>query len=162
MSRRDAASLVVHAGTLLRDGGLDGIAEVYAVARELGIETTGIHPSVAWRFAHTHRVSPFCDHVFFVEDLTWGGLLPASGFPSPCLEMHLSVSDEMIMIGGGKHAADELRAFIASGKPVCFVPADMNHAVTRGWSTNAGITIDDFRGAAHEAWLSSSIDFPGR
>ena len=53
------SKIVVHTGTLLRVGGCHGIAEVYTVARELGIETAGIHPSVAQGFAETHRVSPY-------------------------------------------------------------------------------------------------------
>jgi len=149
-----ATEVVVHTETLLRTGGHDGIAEVYALARELGIETTGIHPSVAMRFADTHRVSPYCDHVFFVEDETWGGLLPDGENPSSTLRLHLEVSDEIVLIGGGKHAAGELKAFKASGKRVRFYPADMNHRTTLMWSESAGAEIHDMRGAAHLLWLS--------
>ena len=149
-----ASEVVVHTGTLLRVGGHDGIAEVYASARELGIETTGIHPSVALGFAETHRVSPYCDHVFFVEDETWGGLLPDGVSPSRTLGLHLEVSDELVIIGGGKHAAGELKAFKESGKRVRFYPADMNHLTTRAWSESAGAEIRDLRGAAHLLWLA--------
>jgi len=136
----------------LRVGGHDGIAEVYTVARELGIETTGIHPSVAMNFAETHRVSPACDHVFFVADQSWGGLLSGSEQPSPTLRIHLDVSDEIVVIGGGQHAAGELKAFISSGKRVRFYPADMNHTTTRQWAESAGARIEDMRGAAHLLW----------
>jgi hypothetical protein len=149
-----ASEVVVHTGTLLRAGGHDGIAEVYAVARELGIETTGIHPSVALGFANTHHVSPYCEHVFFIEDETWGGLLPDGESPSSTLGLHLDVSDELVIIGGGKHAAGELKAFKASGKRVRFYPADMNHETTLNWSESAGAEIRDMRGAAHLLWLS--------
>jgi len=44
---------MVLCGTLLRIDGLDGIAEVYVIAKELGFETAGIHPSVAMRFGDT-------------------------------------------------------------------------------------------------------------
>ncbi len=148
------SEVVAHTGTLLRVGGHDGIAEVYAVARELGVETTGIHPSVAMDFAETHRVSPYCDHVFFVADKTWGGLLAGSGQPSRTLRLHLEVSDELVVIGGGMHAAGELEAFVSSGKRVRFYPADMNHATTRRWTESAGAEIQDMRGAAHLRWLS--------
>lgn len=148
------SELVAHTGTLLRTGGHDGIAEVYKVALELGIETTGIHPSVAMNFAETHRVSPFCDHVFFVEDETWGGLLTDSERPSKTLRLHLDVSDELVVIGGGHHAAGELQAFLSGGKQVRFYPADMNHATTRQWSESAGVQIQDMRGAAHLLWTS--------
>ena len=149
-----ASELVVHTGTLLREGGHNGIAEVYTVARELGIETTGIHPSVALKFANTHRVSPYCDHVFFVEDESWGGLLPDGENLSATLSLHLDVSDEMVIVGGGKHAAGELKAFNERAKRVRFYPADMNHRTTLEWSESAGAEIKDMRGAAHLFWLS--------
>ena len=148
------STVVVHAGTLLRCGGHNGIAEVYAVARELGIETTGIHPSVALAFAETHRVSPYCDHVFFAADSTWGGFLPGGHLLSTTLRLHLAVSHEMIAIGGGKHAADELKAFVEHGKPVRFFPAEMNHASTQLWAMRSGVKIGDTRGAAHLLWAS--------
>lgn len=146
------SNVVVHTGTLLRVGGYNGIADIYAVARELGIETTGVHSSVAHAFADTHQVSPYCDHVFFVADETWGGLLAEGEHPSPTLRVHLDVSDELVVIGGGKHAAGELKAFVSSGKPVRFYSADMNHAITRQWSDGAGANIQDMRGAAHLLW----------
>lgn len=146
------AKVIVHAGTMLRRDGHDGIAEIYAVARELGIETTGIHPSAAFEFAETHRVSPHCDHVFFVADHTWGGFLPDGARLSATLQLHLAVSHEMVAIGGGKHAAEELRAFVEHGKPVRFFPADMHHAASRQWAAGAGVRLDDPRGAAHLVW----------
>ena len=148
------ASVVVHSGTLLRAGGQNGIADVYVVARALGIKSTGIHPSVALDFADTHRVSPYCDHAFFVEDRTWGGFLAGAEQPSPTLQLHLAVSHELIMIGGGKHAADELKAFVGSGKRVRFFPAEMNHATARQWAARAGVELQDLRGAAHQFWTS--------
>jgi hypothetical protein len=148
------SKVVMHVGTLLRVGGHNGIADIYVVARELGIETTGIHPSVAQDFADTHRVSPFCDHVFFVADETWGGLLEGGENPSQTLRLHLDVSDEIVVIGGGKHAAGELKAFVSSGKPVRFFAADMNHNTTRQWAESANVNIEDMRGAAHLLWTS--------
>ncbi len=152
LSSWSPSQVLVHAGTLLREGGHDGIAEIYAIAREMGIETSGIHPSVAMRFADTHRVSPDCDHVFFVEDATWGGLLEGTDRPSPTLRLHLDVSDDVVVIGGGKHAADELRAFGYEGRSVRYYPAEMNHAMTRDWCRRAGVDIHDLRGAAHAVW----------
>lgn len=152
LSEWPADEVLVHSGTLMRLGGQDGIAEVYRVARELGIETTGIHPSISMEFADTHRVSPDCDHVFFVEDKTWGGFLDGCGQLSPTLELHLKVSDELVVIGGGKHAADELQAFLDSGKPVRYFPAEMNYATTLQWTKGAGVTMADFQGAARSVW----------
>lgn len=148
------SKVVVHTGTLFRVGGYNGVSDIYTVARELGIETTGIHPSVAQNFADTHRVSPYCDHAFFVADETWGGLLAGGEHPSQTLRLHLDVSDELVVIGGGKHAAGELKAFISSGKPVRFYAADMNHTTTLQWSASAGTDIQDMRGAAHLLWAS--------
>jgi hypothetical protein len=148
----DPAAVLVHAGTLLRVGGHDGIAEIYRIAKDLGIETSGIHPSVAMELADTHRVSPHCDHVFFVRDETWGGFVEGSDRPSPTLGLHLDVSDELVVIGGGKYAADELRAFARFGKPVRYFPAEMNYAFTRSWTERAGVAIADMRGAARSAW----------
>lgn len=151
LSEWEPDKVLVHSGTLMRLGGQDGIAEVYRVAQELGIETTGIHPSVAMEFADTHRVAPECDHVFFVEDTTWGGFLD-DGQLSPTLDLHLKISDELVVIGGGKHAADELKAFSDCGKPVRYYPADMHYATTLQWAKGAGLTIPDFRGAAQSVW----------
>ena len=146
--------IIVNCGTLLRVGGEDGIARVYRVAKSLGIETSGIHPGVALAVAATHAVSPDEDHAFFVDDPTWGGFVEGGGEASPTLQTILDVTDELIVIGGGKHAADELRAFWQHGKPVRYVPAEMNRRATREWCARAGVEIADFRGAAYEAWLA--------
>lgn len=90
--------------------------------------------------------------MFFVDDDTWGGFRPGTTVPSRTLGLHLAVSDEIIVIGGGKHAADELLAFAATGKAVHFVPAEMNHAATREWCSRTGAGLLDPRGAAHVAW----------
>jgi hypothetical protein len=147
------SEVIVHCGTLLRTAGHDGIAEVYRCAKRLGFRTTGIHPSVAMASATTHRVSPLCDDVFFVEDPGWGGTT-ATGALSPTLRLHLEVSDEMVIIGGGRHAAQELRAFVAAGKHVRFVPASMDRHAARSWCRRAGIPELDHEGAAWRAWLA--------
>jgi len=144
--------VLVNSGTLLRVGGEDGIAEIYALAKARDVETSGIHPSVALRFADTHRVSPYADHVFFVDDPTWGGFVDRQAKPSPTLQVILDVSDELVVVGGGKHAADELTAFLRQGKRVRYFPAEMNHRATREWCRRANVTITDFRGAAHQVW----------
>jgi hypothetical protein len=148
-----ADQLIVNCGTLLRVGGEDGIARVSRVARSLGIETTGIHPGIALDFQATHRVSPQEDTSFFIGDTTWGGLLADLGVPSPTLAAILEVSDELVVIGGGKHAADELRTFWQRGKPVRYFAAEMNKRATREWCARAGVDLTDFRGAAHHVWL---------
>jgi hypothetical protein len=136
---------------LLRVGGQAGITLAHQVAKRLGVQTSGIHPSIAMRFHSTHRVSTFCDQAFFVEDDGWGGFTD-SGDHSPTLGMHLEVSDEIIVIGGGWHAAHELKAFFDMGKRVRYVPAVMNRNAARNWCRRAGIEILDPRGAALETW----------
>lgn len=116
LGERPAAEVFAHGGTLLRAGGQDGIGRATSVARRLGVRTTAVHPSVAMRSFATHRVSPDCDHVFFVHDEEWGGA------HSPTLRTHLAVSDEIVVIGGGWHAAHELRAFAAAGWGRCAGP----------------------------------------
>ena len=154
LERREPGRVVVHTGTLLRLGGHAGIADVYSIAHELGIETTGIYPSVAMNFGDTHQVSPDCDHPFFIEDKSWGGFIDSDRQASPTLKLHLAVSNELIMIGGGQHAADELEAFLCAKKKVKFFPAEMHHETSRQWSEAAGADIRDMRGAAHQLWLA--------
>jgi hypothetical protein len=149
-----ADDVLVACSTLLRVGGQDGVAGVYPVARRLGIETVGIHPSVALGFSATHPVSPWCQHAFFVEDASWGGFVEGTRELSPSLRLLIEVSDELVVIGGGKHAADELQAFQAHGKRVSYFPARMNRGVTDEWCRRAGTTIVDYRGAAHAIWTS--------
>ena len=144
--------VVVHGSTLLRAGGEDGIAAVYAVAKDLGFTTTGVYPSVAMAFGRTHRVSPRCDHVFFVDNATWGGLLDGSRVPSPTLRLHLRVSHEMVAVGGGRHTADELRAFAAQGRAITFFCARMNTAAMLRWCRRTRRPPLDPDGAAQATW----------
>lgn len=154
-----ADRVMVACSTLLRAGGQDGIAGVYPVAGQLGFETVGIHPSVALASAATHPVSPHCQRAFFVEDASWGGFVEGTRDPSPSLRLILEVSDELVVVGGGKHAADELEAFVAHGKSVTYVPALMNRRVTDEWCRRTGSRIVDYRGAAFAVWMSQP---PGR
>jgi hypothetical protein len=156
---RDRA--LVASGTLLRAGGQDGIAAVFAAAKALGFATAGIHPSVALEHARTHRPSPFCDHVFYVGDRTWGGFVAGSREPSPTLRLVLDVAGELVVIGGGKHAADELAAFLSHGRRVRYFEAEMNRRATDDWCRRAGARIEDYRGAAHRVWEASVNGLPG-
>jgi hypothetical protein len=146
--RRD----LVATGTLLREGGLDGIAVVYEHAKQRRLMTIGIHPSVALGHAQTHRVSPHVDVPFYVEDRTWGGFLPGTSEPSPTLRALLLVSDVCVVVGGGKHAADEMRAFVGEGVPTRYHVAQLNHAFARRWSETSGQDLESLDGAAHRVW----------
>ena len=58
--------------------------------------------------------------------------------------------DEMIAIGGGAIARDELEEARKRGKPVSFFAADMNHALAMEKASKAGKPPPaDFRGEAH-------------
>jgi hypothetical protein len=64
----------------------------------------------------------------------------------------VEVSDLMIAFGGGEIARDELEEMRRRGKPVRFVPADMNHAVAIAKAAAKGHPAPDaafLRGAAH-------------
>ena len=147
---RNPNDVLVNSGTLLREGGQEGIARIYALAKQRGIATSGIHPGIALDFASTHTVSPFVDHVFFVDDATWGGLY--QGAPSPTLQTILDVTDELVVVGGGKHAAEELLAFSHRGKSVRYFPARMNRGATDEWRQRSGIDAGALDGAAFEVW----------
>ncbi len=151
---RSPEQLIVACGTLLRAGGQDGIARVYEVAKGMGIETVGIHPGIALDFADTHYVSPFQDHAFFVPDRSWGGFLDADRRLSPTLDVILRVSDELVVIGGGKHAADELLAFSDRDRAVQYFPASMHTQTTLDWCRRDRVEIADMRGAAYAVWES--------
>ena len=150
----DPFQSIVNSGTLLRKEGEEGIAMVYRLAKSKGFMTTGIHPSIALDFSETHPISPFCDFSFYVEDDTWGGYLNDRFDPSPTLNVLLQVTHDMIVIGGGKHAADELSAFIKNQKKVRYFPAEMNQGATSEWCERARINPLDLKGAAHTVWLN--------
>jgi hypothetical protein len=53
-------------------------------------------------------------------------------------------------IGGGKVAGDEMLAARQAGKPVTFIPADMNHKIAREKAQKKGqAEPTDFRGSVH-------------
>jgi hypothetical protein len=93
--------------------------------------------------------------VFFVDDATWGGLLPGS-IVSPTLSVILDVTDDLVVVGGGKHAADELLAFTRQRKAVRYFPAEMNRRVSEEWSLRSGVVIDSVQGAAFHVWSAIS------
>ncbi len=147
----DRNAVVVHCGTLLREGGLNGIADVYQIARGMGFTTTGLFPSIALNFHETHRVAPDCEYPFFIEDTGWGGFREDRTL-SPTLTLHLYIAAELVVVGGGKYAAEELQAFDQAGKRVRYFPARMNASATRRWAQNGGLEIEDRNGAAASAW----------
>jgi hypothetical protein len=97
-------------------------------------------------------LSPYVDHVFYVEDATWGGLLKGRRL-SPTSEAIVENSDIIVGIGGGEIARDELIAARRLGKKVRFIPADMDHQKARESARKKGVPEPaDFRGAAQAAF----------
>ncbi|HMO49135.1 MAG TPA: hypothetical protein PKB14_24315 [Rubrivivax sp.] len=137
------------ARTLVNIGGTAaGIGEVYALAKRRGFATLGIVSSLARDGGEP--LSPCVDQVFFVRDASWGGRAPGSKRLAPTSAAIVANSHALIGIGGGEIARDELLAARAAGKPVRFVPADMNHAAARDKARAKGQSEPvDFRGAAH-------------
>jgi hypothetical protein len=62
-----------------------------------------------------------------------------------------------VAIGGGDVARDELLAARRAGKPVTFIPADMNHAKARSKARKRNLPEPiDFRGSAHMLFIDAS------
>jgi hypothetical protein len=146
---------LVNTGTLITVGFQRGIADVYHIAKRLGFSTTGIHPSVALTSPKVHALSPFVDEVFFVCDDTWGGVLEHTATLSPTLRTLITVSHEVIAIGGGKYTQEEIQACLTHKKPVRFYAAEMHHATSRDWARTSGVELGDFHGAAYHAWKAA-------
>ena len=125
----------------------EGIGEVYAIAKQKGFFTTGIVSTQA----RDQKVplSPHVDVTFFVEDETWGGFLPGGNEPSPTSKAMVENSDILVAIGGGDVVRDELSYAQRLGKPVRFIPADMNHGAAGKKAAKKGEPAPtDFGGSA--------------
>jgi hypothetical protein len=143
LARHDPARTLVNIG-----GTTSGIGEVYELAKARGFVTLGIVSTLARDGGET--LSPCVDQVFFVRDASWGGRLPGSTRLAPTSAAIVANSREFVGIGGGEVARDELLGARAAGKPVHFVPADMNHRIARDKALAKGQSEPtDFRGAAH-------------
>jgi hypothetical protein len=164
----DHAAMIVHAERILGrldpkraliniGATVDGIGTVYPIAKRRGFATTGI---VSMEAARTGaELSPCVDLVFFVEDTTWGGYLPGTRTLSPTSEAMVASSDRFVAIGGGEVTRDELLAARRLGKPVTFIPADMNHVLAVKKAAHSGAPMpSDFAGAAAQAMQAE----PGR
>ncbi len=120
LDTRDPSKTLVNIGATA-----EGIGTVYELAKRRGFHTTGIVSTQA----RDQKVplSPCVDVVFFITDTTWGGLLPGTQTLAPTSQAMVSVSNEIVAIGGGEVARDELLAARAAGKTVMILPADMHH-----------------------------------
>lgn len=129
----------------------DGIGAVYELAKRRGFQTTGIVSTQAQQY--NVGLSPYVDHVFYVEDTTWGGYLEGTERLSPTSHAMIENSNILVGIGGGEVARDELLAAQRSGTTIRFFPADMNHRSAQESARRKGLPPPkDFRGAAHLAF----------
>jgi len=129
----------------------DGIGAVYELAKKKGFTTSGIVSTEARESKAT--ISPCADVVFFVRDPSWGGFVEGTERLSPTSAAMVDVSGRLVAIGGGDVARDELLAARRAGKPVQFIPADMNHAVALARAAKRKEAPPaDFRGAADAAF----------
>jgi len=135
--------------TLINIGATEeGIGAVYEIAKRKGFTTMGIVSTLARD--ERVRLSRCVDYVFYVKDSTWGGQAPGTDHLSPTSAAIVEISASFIAIGGGDVARDEMLAARKVGKPVTFIPADMNHEIAREKAQKKGqVEPTDFRGSAH-------------
>jgi hypothetical protein len=137
------------AKTLINIGATEvGIGAVYELAKRKGFTTMGIASTLA-RYEHV-PLSRCVDYVFYVRDGYWGGKVPGTDHLSPTSAALVECSTSFVAIGGGDATRDEMLAARNAGKPVTFIPADMNHRIAREKALKKGEPEPtDFRGAAH-------------
>ena len=134
------ASTIVAAGATP-----EGIGAVYVLAKQRGFATIGIVSAIAEK--EGAAFSPAVDVVYAIADDTWGGR-GADGRLSPTSSAIVAAADEMIAIGGGDIARDEMIAARALGKRVRYFAADMNHAAAVAKARQKReADPSDFRGA---------------
>jgi hypothetical protein len=117
---------------------------VYPIAQRKGFRTIGIVSSRAEK--EGAAMSDDVEVVYVVQDHTWGGRQGTR--LSPTSEVMVEASDEMIAIGGGAIARDELDEARRRGKPVAFFPAEMKARKSDTPPPN------DFRGEADAVFNS--------
>lgn len=146
LDEHDPVTALVNIGATI-----DGIGAVYTLAAERGFTTSGIVSTQAREY--DAEISPDVDHVFFIEDSTWGGLIEDTGELSPTSRAMVACGDVFVSIGGGTVSRDELTAARSQGKSVRFIAADMKHQKAIDKAAKKGLPEPtDFRGAVHEVF----------
>jgi hypothetical protein len=145
LERHDPGKTLVNIGATAA-----GVGVIYHLAKQTGFHTMGIVSSLARD--EKAQLSPCVDDVFFIRDSSWGGYLPGTKKLAPTSAAMVSVSSEIVGIGGGEVSRDEMLAARKAGKHVEFFPADMNHRIAREKAANKGLPEPtDFRGVADAA-----------
>jgi len=149
--REQLARFAPRSTTICAGATAEGIGMVYPIAQRKGFRTIGIVSSRAEK--EGVAMSDDVEVVYVVQDDTWGGRQGTR--LSPTSEVMVEASDEMIAIGGGAIARDELDEARRRGKPVAFFPAEMNHALaTEKARKSDSPPPTDFRGEAHALFNS--------
>ena len=149
---RDELSNFSPETTLVNDGVTKwGLGEIYPLAKSLGYTTTGIVSKNI--LDDPSDISPFVDHICFMDDIQWGGKLPNSKELSPTSKAMVDCSDVLIAIGGNEVSRDELLAAQKLGKLIHYHPAEMNHANAIHHAKRKGLPPpESFLGAVHDAF----------
>jgi hypothetical protein len=128
----------------------EGIGAVYTLATNRGFATIGIVSSVAE--AQGARFSDAVQTIYIIDDTQWGGRAP-NGTLSPTSAAVVGAADEIVAIGGGDIARDEIEAAIGARKPVRYVAAYMNHAAAfEKVQRKGGVAPQDFKGPVHQTF----------
>ena len=129
----------------------EGIGAVYELAKSRGFQTIGIVSSLARDQAVP--LSSCVDHVFFINDSSWGGRVANTNQLSATSQAIVDNSSAIFGIGGGEIARDEILAARRLGKQVSWMPADLNHQIAIEKARKQGkAKPTDFRGAAGQAF----------
>jgi len=149
---RDELSKYSPVTALVNDGVTKwGLGEIYPLAKSLGFTTTGIVSRSI--LDDPSEISPFVDHICFMDDIQWGGKLPNSDELSPTSKAMVDCSDLLIALGGNEVSRDELLSAQKLGKPIHYHPAEMNHENAIRHAKRKGLPApESFLGAVHEVF----------
>jgi len=143
LDRFDPDSTIVNIGATV-----DGIGAVYELAKTRGFTTSGIVSTQARQY--DVEISPHADHIFFIEDTTWGGLLEGTEELSPTSRAIVESGDVFVGIGGGAISRDELMAAQQLRKQVEIIAAEMSHQKAIDKAERKGLPRPtDFLGPVH-------------